>query len=108
MPALQQGSVVKQRRGYAARYRDAHGKQRRASGFRTPTEARKWLRAKTEEVTAQRRGDAAAPACEVPTFDALCDEYLAQHVAQVNTIRTLKERLVRARAKWGDTPIDRI
>src|SRR5438132_331481 len=56
MPALQRGSVTESGRGYSVRYRDADGRQRRASGFRTPTAARRWLRDKTDEVAAQRRG----------------------------------------------------
>jgi integrase len=109
MPTIQRGSVTKSGRGYSVRYRDADGRQRRASGFRTPTAARRWLRDKTDEVAAQRRGDVLEqPRPEAPTLNVLCDDFLAQHVADVSTIRTLRERLKRPREQFGSTKIDRI
>jgi integrase len=108
MPALQKGSISKD--GKSVRYRDEHGTQQRAGGFRNRTEAAKWLRDKCQEVEARRRGDVIdEPKREdPPTFDVLCDEYLEQHVADPSTIRTLKERLKRPRAKFGDIRIDRL
>ena len=42
------------------------------------------------------------------TLDQLADEYLAQHVAEANTIATLTWRLKRARDTFGSTRVDRL
>jgi integrase len=107
MPALQKGSFSKD--GKSVRYRDEHGKQQRAGGFRNRTEAAKWLRDKCQEVEARRRGDVIEePKREVPTLAAMIDEYLGAHSADPTTIRTLRERLKSVREKFGDSRVDRL
>jgi hypothetical protein len=94
MPAEQRGSVLMRNGRWAVRYRDADGRQRYASGFEKPIEARRWLRAKVDEVAAQRRGDPAALIRkDAPTLGELTLEFLAGYVAEPNSRRTLKARL---------------
>jgi integrase len=111
MPARQRGTVVKLPSGrWGVRYYDEHGRRPRTGvSWATKTEARDWLERKLEEVDALRRGDPVVERRrEMPTFSELCEEYLAQHAAEENTIRTLRARLKRARATFGTTKVDRI
>ena len=111
MPARQRGTVVKLPSGrWGVRYYDEHGRRPRPGvSWATKTEARDWLERKLEEVDALRRGDSVVERRrEMPTFSELCEEYLAQHAAEENTIRTLRARLKRARATFGTTKVDRI
>jgi integrase len=94
---MQAGSVYRTRSSYGIRWREG-GERRYQSGFRTKTEARTWFR---ENVAPRlHRG---APSSEI-TFEAFCDLFLYRHNATVSdrTIQTLRERLVTARAVFGD------
>jgi integrase len=95
MPAEQRGTLDRSRRGrWRARWRDENGVRRSRAGFATKTEAGAWLDRKLDEVAALRRGDVAAVRRrEMPTLAGLVDEYLGQHNAEANTIRTLTARL---------------
>jgi integrase len=111
MPARQRGSVVKLPSGaWSARYYDENDVRRRAGqAFATKTEAGDWLGRKLDEVSALRRGD--LPTIrrqQMPTLSELVDEYLAQHTAEANTLRTLRERLKYATSKFGETRVDRL
>lgn len=67
------------------------------------------MRTRVDETTALRRGDVGVlRRREMPTLQELIDEYVAQHVAEANTIATLTARLKRARTPFGDTRIDRL
>jgi integrase len=61
-----------------------------------------------QEVEALRRGDDVPSRRAMPTLAELADEYLAQHVAEANTIATLTERLKYARTTFGHVRIDRL
>src|SRR5437764_492265 len=98
MPAKQRGTVIKRGPGnWQARYRDEDGQQRGQSGFTTKTDAREWLDGKLPEVAALRRGEMAALRRRTPpTLGELVEEFLAQHNAEKNTLRGLRERLAYA------------
>lgn len=110
MPSIQRGSVHKSPAGtWGVRFYDEAGARRRQGGYATKSEAGEWLRNKVDEIEALRRGDVAATRrLTMPTFDELCDEFVAQHPGEANTVRTLKARLVPARRKWGKIKINRI
>jgi integrase len=109
MPARQRGSTVKRGKTWAARWRDETGEAKFRGGFDTKTAARNWLERKIDEVEALRRGDPAATRRQdMPTLSTLVDEYLAQHVAEPNTIATLRERLRKATSTFGDVRLDRL
>jgi integrase len=117
MPSIQRGSVVKYGRGWGVRYYDEHGKRKRQAGFGTKSEAREWLEDKSKEVAALRRGDpSVVRRRHMPTLGELVDEYLGQHNAEANTLRTLKARLRYAtegpgldgQGGWKDLRIDRL
>jgi hypothetical protein len=44
----------------------------------------------------------------MPTLGELVDEYLEQHTAEANTLRTLAERLKYATATFGNTRVNRL
>jgi len=109
MPSLQRGSVVKRGRKWAARYYDENSERRFRGGFDTKTDARAWVDDKAKEVSALRRGDPVAVKRQtIPTLAELVDEYLAVHSAEANTLRTLRERLRPAVARFGDLRVDRL
>lgn len=88
MPAEARGSLYRTSTGHGIRWRDEHGVLRRQSGFKSRSEARSWF----EDVERKRmRGETPAPS--PVTLAELVDEYLAQHVAEANTIRALTDRL---------------
>jgi integrase len=93
MPADQQGSVYKTGSGYGIRSYDETGVRRRRAGFSSRSEARKWF----QDVERKRmRGETIAPS--PMSLAELVEEYLAQHVAEANTTRALRERLKLATA----------
>jgi len=109
MPSVQRGSVVRKNGGWQARWYDENGARRSRSGFDTKTAAGDWLETKVDGVLALRRGDLPAlRRLQTPTLTELVDEYLGQHTAEANTLRTLRERLKYATAKFGDTRVDRL
>ena len=109
MPSVQRGSVVRHGSGWSARFYDEHGGRRRKGGFQTRTEALEWLARKLGQVEALRSGDVSAVRRQaMPTLTQLVDEYLEQHSAEQNTLRTLRARLRYATDTFGDTRIDRL
>jgi integrase len=110
MPSVQHGSVVKRGdRNYQARWRDEHGNQRGQGGFETKSEARRYADDQVKATLAIRRGELPAVRRQsMPTFAELVDEFLAQHVAEANTIRNLRHRFRYATDAFGDVPLERL
>lgn len=112
MPSVQRGSVVKLAGGYGVRFYDENGKRRRQGGFGAGREGKRdaldWLEAKLREVEAVRRGDPVPARRRMPTVQELVDEYVAQHVAEANTIATLTQRLRHVTATFGGQRLDRV
>jgi integrase len=95
MPAIQRGTLRKREgRSWLARYYDENGARRERGGFATKSEAGEWLDAKVRSVEALRRGEVAAVRrLTMPTLAELVEEYVEQHSAEANTLRTLRARL---------------
>lgn len=94
MAAKQRGVVDKPGGTWRVRWYDEHDVRRSQAGFRTKSEARAWADRKAEEVAALRRGDPVALRREqMLTLGQLVEEFLGQHTAEENTLRTLRERL---------------
>jgi integrase len=95
VPSVQRGTVVKERSGrWGARYYDDVGDRKYKGGFATKTTACEWVDAKLGEVAALRRGDPAAlRRRDMPTLGEVVAEFLGQHNAEDNTLRTLTARL---------------
>lgn len=109
MPSLQRGSVVKKNGKWQARWYDANGARKSRAGFATKSEAWQWLAPKMEEVVALRRGDPTPlRRREMPTLNELVAEFLNQHIAEDNTIATLRQRLKHATVAFGDRRLDRL
>jgi integrase len=109
MPAKQRGSTVRRGKSWAARWRDEEDIARFRGGFATKSEARTWLDKKVDEIEALRHGDVAAlRRQDMPTLQALVDEYVAQHVCEPNTKAKLEARLKKATATFGDVRLDRL
>jgi hypothetical protein len=117
MPASQRGETVRLGGGWGVRYYDENGTRRRQGGFATKSAAREWLDSKVDEIVALRRGDPSAlRRRELPTLAELVEEFLHQHNAEPNTLRTLKARLRYAtegpkldgQGGFGELRIDRL
>src|SRR5215210_4644482 len=94
MPSVQRGVIDRPGKTWRARWYDASGQRRAQSGFATKSEARAFADARADEVAALRRGDVAViRRRQMPTLGELVDEFLTQHNAEANTLRTLHERL---------------
>jgi len=90
------GSVYSTGRGFGIRWPE-DGRRMCRSGFTTKSEARRWF---ADNVAPRlRRG---APSAEI-TFNLFCEMFLERHGATVaaRTKRTLEDRLVPARARFG-------
>ena len=102
MPARARGSTYKTATSIGIRWYDRDGRRRLKSGFRSKSEARIWWE---EAIRLELEGRCAI----VPetTFDELGDRYLRAHAAAVQprTIRSLRERLQRPLAAFGDVPV---
>jgi integrase len=104
MPSSQRGEVFrrKDRQTWRIRYYDADHVRHERGGFKTKREATVALEQALRHV---RLGPGVRRDL---TVQELVDEYLAQHVAEDNTIRTLRERLRYATRAFGDVPLDRL
>jgi integrase len=104
MPSSQRGQVYKPkgRTSWLIRYYGADGVRRAEGGFDTKREASAALDRALDRV---RRGPLAQRDL---TVSELVDEYLAQHVAEQNTLQTLRERLRYATNTFGGTRLDRL
>jgi integrase len=94
MPSVQRGNLRKRGSTWRVRWYDEAGTRRERAGFATKSEAGEWLDWKLEQVAALRDGRPETLRRQtLPTLQELVDEYLDQHSAEANTIRTLKARL---------------
>jgi hypothetical protein len=93
MPSAQRGTLAKRGDRWSARWRDETGKPRRrtfAPGREGKAEAQAFLEPTLREVDAHRNGDpVAVRRHDLPTLGELVAEYVGQHSAEPNTIRTL-------------------
>jgi integrase len=104
MPSVQRGQVFKRkgRSSWTIRYYDSEGMRHERSGFENKGEAATVLESKLEGV---RLGPLARRDL---TVQELVDEYLAQHIAEDNTIATLTARLKHVTATFGERRLDRL
>jgi len=95
VPSVQRGTVARERSGrWTARYYTETGARKAKGGFATKTAAREWLDGRTKEVAALRSGHLPTIRRQnMPTLAELVAEYLDQHNAEANTLRTLTARL---------------
>jgi integrase len=101
MPPANSGHVYRLADGsYGVQYRLPDGSRRRRSGFRNRTEARRWH---AENVLPVVHGRRPAAASEL-TLRELAKIYITRHEAirSPRTIATLRERLARPLAAYGD------
>jgi integrase len=114
MPRIQAGSVVRLRRGWAARWRqpgpDGRPVRRQRGGFETRTAARVWL---NEHLNPDGKPVPDTRTVEVAdgvTLAAFVERYLTVHAVgrEATTITTLRERLRRPLAVFGDVPLDEL
>ena len=111
MPRVQRvGRIEKLPSGrWSARWYDETGVRRRQGGFDTKSAAGEWLDGKLKEVAALKRGDIPTMRRQTMlTLRELVDEYLEQHSAEKNSLRTLRARLRYAVDTFGDTRVDRL
>jgi integrase len=103
MPAEQRGQVYKTGRGYGIRWYDEAGVRRRRAGFGSRSEARDWF----ENIERKRmRGGTPAPL----TLREFSDRYLERYeaVRSAVTVQTLKWRLARPLAEFGDVKLSEL
>jgi integrase len=96
MPKIQRGSVYKRGKTWTAKYSNEHREPKTLGGFPTKSAAQTWLDdVKLPEIEGLRRGDVSALRRRdaMPTLSELADEFLDGHVAEGNTIETLRERI---------------
>jgi integrase len=100
MPAEQRGSAYRTKTGWGLRWYENGGRRFR-SGFGSKTAALAYFR---DEV-APRLGLGTRPDLTLTEF---AERFLAAHAAEVDprTVRTLRERLVRPLAEFGDRRLD--
>jgi integrase len=102
MPSVQRGQLYQRNGKWGFRYYEADGTRRRRGGFETRTEA---LQVLDHVLAGVRLGPLARRELSV---QELVDEYLSQHIAEENTIRTLTARLKYATDAFGDRPLGRL
>jgi integrase len=109
MPPVQSGQVDFYRDAWRARWYDVARKERQKRGFRTKTEARRWVNAEVDRVERMRRGDRVVlSGNEVPTLEDLAREFFSQYTAEPNTVRSLRERAKYATDTFGEIRINRL
>lgn len=102
VPARARGSTYKTATSIGIRWYGRDGRRHYKSGFRSRSEARDWWEATIRPELEGRR-----EAMPDVTFEELCERYLRAHavVVQPRTIRSLRERLQRPLAAFGDVPV---
>jgi integrase len=119
VPSVQRGSVRKEKLSgkWAARWNDEDGRRRYKGGFDTRSEAWAFVQTQVGNVEALRRGDPGAVRRQaMPTLKQLAAEYVDQHNAEPNTLKTLEARLKYAvegpkldgKGGFGGVRIDRL
>jgi integrase len=101
VPAEQRGQVYATTKGYGIRWYDENGARRRQAGFSSPSKARAWFR--DVELPRMRGGLVNEPL----TLREFSDRYIARYEADRSpiTVQTLKWRLVRPLAEFGDVKL---
>ncbi len=101
MPAEQRGSAYRTRGGWGVRWYE-RGRRRFRSGFTSKTAALACFR---DEIAPRLGLSTASPDL---TFAEFAERFLAAHAAEVDprTIRSLRERLARPLAEFGDRRLD--
>lgn len=111
MPARQRGFARKRPSGWLGVWRE-DGRERSRGGFSTKTDALDYANRKAAEAAAtdaaRRFGDVAPVPIAIDTVDELIDAFLARQESRVDvvTVRTLRARLKRARASFGDRRVE--
>ena len=106
MPSVQRGQVFKLPGGsWAFRLYEADGTRRQCGRFATRSEALEGL---DDALRVVRLGPDAVARRRRVTLAELVDEYLEQHIAEANTIETLRQRLRHATEAFGKQPVDRL
>jgi integrase len=104
MPSVQRGQVYRKNSGtWAYRYYDENGRRREVAQFKTKTEANQ---ARDEALRIVRLGGLGIR--RDVTLQELVDEFLEQHVAEANTIATLRARVRYATDAFGSVRVDRL
>jgi integrase len=104
MPAEQRGSVYATSAGYGIRWRDEHGQRRRRAGFKSKSEARRWL--ERVEFPRMRGGLVDEPL----TLAEFSERYLERYAADRApvTVKSLRWRLVRPLQVFGDVRLSEL
>ena len=98
--SAQRGQIFRKPTGlWAVRWRDAEGRRRQRTGFRTKAEAREVLE---EELRRVRLGPLHRPHA---TLRELTDAYVAQYDAAPSTVAWLRDNMRPALERFGDEPI---
>ena len=104
MPSSQRGQVRKLANGsWAYRLRDDAGRRPQVGGFPTKGAASVAL---SDAIDAVRDGKLGIR--RQLTISDLIDEFLDQHIAEENTIATLRARLKHVTKAFGSRPLDRL
>jgi integrase len=104
MPSVQRGQVYRKPSGtWAYRFRDESGRRREIAKFKTRREAATAL---DHALRLVRVGSIGIQ--RDTTMQELVDDFLGQHVAEENTLRTLRERLRYATQAFGTVRVDRL
>jgi integrase len=104
LPSAQRGQVYRLGGGsWAYRFYDEHGRRRQKGGFATRSEA---LEALNDALKTARNPERARS--RELTVRQLVDEYLGQHIAEENTITTLRARLKHVTGAFGDQSLERL
>src|SRR5580698_3497650 len=89
MPARQFGSVNYDKAGkcWRAQWENEHGKRKTKTGFKTKTDARKWLNTETDRVEQARQGNTAIHPTDMPTLRAFVSLFLDQYIFDDQILR---------------------
>jgi len=101
VPAEQRGSVYTTSTGVGIRWKDETGARRRQAGFSSPSKARAWFR--DVELPRMCGGLVSEPVTLAEFSERFLDRYAA--VRSPVTVRTLRWRLVRPLAEFGDVKL---
>ena len=107
MPARQRPIPYERGDTWSVRYRDQDGVQRLKGGFRTKTEAARWVDEKVKEVEALRSGERLSPS-SIPTVSELVGQFLATHEVDPATTDKLRYELKHATREFGERRVDQL
>jgi hypothetical protein len=104
MPARQRGSVRKRGKTWEGRWYDAVGNRSSKGGFRSKTDARRFVDAQVAEVERVRLGDVLPRSRRPQTVNALLDAFLVRYEASHHDLTTTsctRRWLNRPRREFG-------